>query len=108
MTEFDPIKRIVEICQERNWTFYKLAKQSGIPYSTLSTMLKKTSAPSLPSIIRICEGFDISLSDFFSTDYRPALTRNEYEILELWGALDEKGKLLATVYMQGLRDYQTK
>ena len=104
MIDFDPIDRIAAICRERGWSYYKLAKRSGIPYSTLSTMLKKTSAPSLPSIMRICDGFEISLSDFFSTDYQPSLREDERRCLELWNALDEDGQALAEAYMKGVRD----
>ena len=51
MAEFDVVARIQELCQSRSWTYYRLAKASGIPYSTLSTMLHKTVVPSVPSLI---------------------------------------------------------
>ena len=34
MQEFDVVARIQELCQARSWTYYRLAKASGIPYST--------------------------------------------------------------------------
>ncbi len=66
MVEFDVVARIQELCQSRSWTYYRLAKASGIPYSTLSTMLHKTNVPSVPSLMKICEGFGITLAQFFS------------------------------------------
>lgn len=66
MQEFDVVGRIQELCQSRSWTYYRLAKASGIPYSTLSTMLHKANVPSIPSLIKICDGFGITLAQFFS------------------------------------------
>ena len=56
MQEFDVVGRIQELCRSRSWTYYRLAKASGIPYSTLSTMLHKTNVPSVPSLMKICDG----------------------------------------------------
>ena len=66
MAEFDVAARIQELCQSRSWTYYRLAKASGIPYSTLSTMIHKTNVPSIPSLTKICDGFGITLAQFFS------------------------------------------
>ena len=46
MTELNPLDRIQELCDERNWSYYQLAKVSGIAYSTLSTMINKHNMPS--------------------------------------------------------------
>lgn len=54
MAEFDVVARIQGLCAFRSWTYYRLAKTSGIPYSTLSTMLHKTNVPSVPSLTKIC------------------------------------------------------
>lgn len=66
MQEFDVVGRIQELCRSRSWTYYRLAKASGIPYSTLSTMLHKTNVPSVPSLMKICDGLGITLAQFFS------------------------------------------
>lgn len=66
MQEQEIISRIIALCSARGWTFYRLAKQSGITYSTLCTMLHKATAPSVPTLIKICRGFDISLSEFLT------------------------------------------
>ena len=47
MTENNIIEHIKELCAERQWSYYKLAKESGIAYSTIGTMLSKTAAPSM-------------------------------------------------------------
>lgn len=47
MGEFDVISRIDALCKARSWSYYRLAKESGIPYSTLNTMLHKTYVPTV-------------------------------------------------------------
>ncbi len=108
MVEFDVVARIQELCQSRSWTYYRLAKASGIPYSTLSTMLHKTNVPSVPSLMKICEGFGITLAQFFSDqDESAKLTGDQKDCLSQWDRLDERSKALASAYMQGLLDRQT-
>lgn len=107
MQEFDVVARIQDLCQARSWTYYRLAKASGIPYSTLSTMLHKTNTPSVPSLTKICEGLGITLAQFFSAqDECAKLTTDQRQLLEAWSKLDHTGKELAMAYMQGLADRQ--
>ena len=58
--------RINELCEERGWSSYKLAKECGIPYSTYYNTISRNTIPKLETIEKICEGFDITLSEFFS------------------------------------------
>ena len=107
MEEFDVSGRIAELCEARSWSYYRLAKASGIPYSTLSTMLHKSNVPSLPSLMKICQGFGITLAQFFSAEDEGArLTADQRRCLRSWNGLDERGKSLALAYMQGLLDRQ--
>lgn len=107
MQDFDVIGRIQELCHSRSWSYYRLAKASGIPYSTLSTMLRKTNVPSVTSLIKICHGFGITLSQFFSDqDETAKLTTDQRECLALWDSLDNSSKDLTMAYMQALKDRQ--
>lgn len=107
MAEFDVVARIQELCDSRSWTYYRLAKASGIPYSTLSTMLHKTNIPSVPSLMKICEGLNITLAQFFSDqDEFAKLTADQKDCLAIWDRLDAQSKMLASAYMQGLADRQ--
>ena len=105
--EFDVTGRIQELCKARSWTLYRLAKASDIPYSTLSTMLHKSNIPSVPSLMKICGGFGISMAQFFSdADEVSKLTEDQKICLEMWTQLDSRSQELALVYMQGLADRQ--
>lgn len=107
MGEFDVIGRIDALCQARSWSYYRLAKESGIPYSTLNTMLHKSYVPTVPSLIKLCDGFGITLAQFFSErDETSLLTQGQKGCLAQWDRLDEDGKRLALAYMQGMADYQ--
>ena len=60
--------RIRELCAERGLTQYGLSMESGVPQSTLSTIMNCTFASMKMRIIyEICEGLGIGLSDFFNS-----------------------------------------
>ena len=61
--------RIKELCKERGLTQYQLYLKSGVPQSTLSTIMK-CSYPSmkLRIIYEICDGLEIGLEEFFASD----------------------------------------
>lgn len=103
MKEFDALDRIQELCNERNWSYYQLSKVSGIAYSTLSTMINKHNMPSLPTLQRLCDGFGISVTDFFEPDRSSSsLTDDQTKCLSLFTALSPEDKKLALAYLKGL------
>lgn len=107
MQETAVVERIKAICRSRSWTYYRLAKESGIAYSTLNTMLNKTNSPSISTLSRICDGFGITLSQFFSEhDESVFLTSEQKAHLKLWDGLNEQGKNLTNSYIQALLDVQ--
>lgn len=61
----DVLKRISELQGQRNWSEYMLAEQSGITQSTISSWYRDHRTPSLRNIKKICDTFDITLSQFF-------------------------------------------
>ena len=101
--DMDVLARIRDLCQERNLSYYELAKRSGIPYSTLNTLLLKGTQPSLPTLRRLCHGFGISVQQFFAgeedTHY---LTSAQKECLSLFSVLTSEEQALAIAYMKGL------
>ena len=107
MDEMGVVLRIDELCQARGWSYYRLSKASGIPYSTLNTMLHKSNVPSVPSLVKICDGFGITLAQFFSdTDETALLTADQKQCLQLWNRLNARNKELVDAYMAGLADCQ--
>ncbi|HIX25311.1 MAG TPA: helix-turn-helix domain-containing protein [Candidatus Lachnoclostridium avicola] len=103
MKEINPLERIRGLCTERGWTYYQLSKASGIPYSTLNTMLHKDNMPSLPTLQKLCRGFGISLSEFFEAGRsQRGLTEDQSRCLALCTSLSPEDRKLALAFMKGL------
>ena len=61
----DVLERILKLRQERNWSEYELAARAGLTQSTISSWYKKKMLPTIPSLVRICDAFGVTLSEFF-------------------------------------------
>ncbi len=60
------ILRIEQLCIEQNKSKYDLYLASGVPQSTLTSIKKKRSKSlKISTLYAICEGFDMSLEQFF-------------------------------------------
>lgn len=60
--------RIEQLCIERGLTKYELFLKSGVPQSTLTSIKKKRSrSVKIKTLYAICEGFSISLKEFFDS-----------------------------------------
>lgn len=103
MYTFDVIQRIKDLCEERNYSYYELAKRSGIPYSTLNTMMLKANSPTLPTLTKLCNGFGITLQQFFDTEAADgSLTEKQRECLSLFRILNNEEKSLVIAFMKGM------
>lgn len=62
-------KRIKYYLKEKNMNIWKLCKMSGIPCSTISTFMSgKTELIKIDTLLHICEGFNITLGEFFTNE----------------------------------------
>jgi len=85
------LKKIDRLRMERAWTEYQLAKNSGIPQSTISTWFRKQTVPTIESLNKICNGLGITLSEFFYEGQETViLTPEAKEMLDRWSALSPK------------------
>ncbi|MCH5211081.1 MAG: helix-turn-helix domain-containing protein [Oscillospiraceae bacterium] len=91
---------IKKLCEQRNWTYYRLAKTADIPHSSLNTMINKQAVPSMRNLIKICNAFDITPAEFFAGMETPS--DEAQMIMNMWHEIDEKAKQLATAYLYGL------
>ena len=99
----NPLERIQELCDERHWSYYQLSKAAGITYSTLNTMINKQNMPSIPTLFKLCQGFGITVSDFFEPNRsKQGLTSEQALCLSLFTALPQEDKQLALAYLKGL------
>ena len=79
--------------EQRGWTEYRLAKESGLAQTTVANLFTRNTLPSIPTLEAICAAFGITLSDFFSED-TPA--RGAGMPNTLWGKLTPKQRTLFT------------
>ncbi|ODM26459.1 helix-turn-helix domain-containing protein [Acetivibrio mesophilus] len=63
------IKRIEELCMERNLTINALSNISGVTQSTVNDIVKGTTYNAgIATIKKLCDGLGISIRDFFDSD----------------------------------------
>ncbi len=61
--------RILQLCEEKHVTINKLATESGVAASSVKNILYgKSKNPGIVTLKMLCDGFGISLTDFFNTD----------------------------------------
>ena len=76
MGTYEAVKnRILQLCEERNMTIYKLSVASAVSPSSIKNILYgRSKNPGIVTIKMLCDGFDITLNDFFDT--------TEFKLLE--------------------------
>ena len=61
--------RILQLCGERNITINHLANLCGLPPSSVKNILYgKSLNPKIVTIKKVCDGLEITLGEFFSTE----------------------------------------
>ena len=84
----DILSTITQLREQRGWTEYQLAEQSGLPQSTISSWYRKDMIPTIPSLEKICSVFGITLSELLSQGEDPvSLTENQRQLLQSWAIL---------------------
>lgn len=84
------LDKITELRIERHWTEYQLAEKSGLTQSTISSWYRKSMLPTIPSLMKICDAFGITMSQFFLEDTNKTvlLNDNQIQLLEAAAKLD--------------------
>lgn len=63
----DVIERIIQLKDKKGYSTNKLANLAGLTQSTLQSILSNRNLPTIPTLEKICDALDISLSSFFNT-----------------------------------------
>lgn len=92
------IKRIKELMEKNGYNTYRLAKQSGISLSTLSSMFEHNTEPRIETLEKICSACNISVAQFFERSSRD-LSKEQDEILKIFDSLSRKHKDMARSYL---------
>lgn len=84
----DILSAITKYREERGWSEYQLAEQSGLPQSTISSWYRKNMIPTVSSLDKICTAFGITLSQLFAEeDMMLSVTESQKKLLECWAKL---------------------
>ena len=95
----DILQHITELRVERGWSEYRLAKEAGLPQSTISNLYKRENSPTVSTLEAICRAFGISLAQFFGgMGDEQTLTADQKELLDNWVLLPPMQKEKAMSY----------
>ena len=83
------LEKIRNLSLERNWSEYQLAEKSGLPQSTISSWYRKDMLPSISSLEKICEAFNITLAQFFTSNSTIELTEKQNALLSEFNRLSQ-------------------
>ena len=100
------LDRIQYFLNFNHWSLYKLAKASGLPYSSLNNLFNRRTCPTIATLEKICNGFQISLSEFFDFQTNPLrneiISEEKQNILNSYDSLSIRDKELLQAYLKGL------
>lgn len=85
------LEEITRLRLERNWSEYDLSKHAGLSQSTISTWYRKKQIPTIQTLNKLCDGFGITLSQFFAEgEDAISLTPEQRKMLDSWSALNQQ------------------
>ena len=89
----DILSVITRYREARGWSEYQLSEHSGLPQSTISSWYRKNLIPSISSLVKICDAFEITMSQLFAEDNDAVcLTESQKALLECWSRLSTEKK----------------
>lgn len=93
------LDRIEELCNDRGWSHYRLAKEMDISPNSIGNLFRRTTVPSIPTLRHICQVFGISMGEFYSTDgSQTILNKQQKYVLDLYNQLGPSNKIRAESY----------
>ena len=98
----DTNKRLRRLLEERGWTEYRLAKECGLSQSTIANIYRRNTVPSIATLEVICNGFGITLSQFFADSAMVELTPDLKDIFDSWVNLTPDQKAAALQMLRAM------
>ena len=92
MTDDDVLKKIRFLMKQKEYSENRLAIECGITQSTINSMFKKNNLPSIPTLLKICNGLGITMSQFFQNDDDEILdlSGTQQDLIKEWNALSKE------------------
>ena len=86
-------KRVLQLRKEKGWSQERLAEKSGISNNCVSNIENCYSIPSLETLMKLCDAFQITPNDLLlgvSQENKSYLNRDIAELLEQCSAQEKK------------------
>lgn len=98
----DTHERLRKFLKERGWTEYRLSKNCGLSESTIANIFRRNTVPSIATLETICNGFGITLSQFFADADMVELTPDMKELFDCWVCLTPSQKSVAIQMLKAM------
>lgn len=98
----DTHERLRQLLKERGWTEYRLSKNCGLSESTIANIFRRNTVPSIATLETICDGFGITMSQFFAEDEMVELSPDLKELFECWLCLTPNQKAAALQMLKAM------
>lgn len=99
----DVLGRITQLMEQRGWSAYRLCKESGLAQSTIAHIFSNGSEPTISTLEMICNGFGITLGEFFAEGDFVPLTSEQRELLDRWALLNGEQKQLVLSMISNMK-----
>ena len=96
-------ERLQQLMDERGWSMYRLSKESGLSESTIRNLFKRNTSPSIETLEMVCNGFGITLSQFFAEGEMVEMTPELKEIFNEWRFLTQEQKQAIKQMLHAMR-----
>lgn len=100
----DILNKIDYLRKERGWSLYKLGEEANLSPALLPNMYARKTLPSLPTLINLCEAFNVTLSEFFDD----GATASGNKTFELYKTLSKEEQSAVDVIVENLAKNKRK
>lgn len=94
--------RLRQLLRERGWTEYKLSKECGLSQSTLGNIFRRNTVPSIATLEIICDGFGITMAQFFAEGDMIEVSPELKELFDNWVCLTPSQKSAAIQMLKAM------
>ena len=102
----DVLERLRHLMDERGWTVYRVARESGLSEKTVYNIYSRNTMPSIPTLEAICSAFGITLAQFFADGKLIEMSLDLEEVFENWIVLTPEQKEATLSMMRAFRREQ--
>lgn len=102
----DVLERLRHLMDERGWTVYRVARESGLSEKTVYNIYSRNTMPSIPTLEAICNAFGITLAQFVADGKLIEMSLDLEEVFENWIVLTPEQKEATLSMMRAFRREQ--